>query len=299
VNSTAINKLLSLAADQCELVTIQQAGKLGITPPMMRAATKRGWLRRLRRGVYVSAAAGPATLRPMMAATLAAGPDAVVSHATAAMIHKFHGIQSDDVELTIPGPCHRSLDGVRLHRSTTLLPDDVEERDGMRITSPIRTLIDIAARYEPPLLGRILDEGTIARAWTAETVLARIDTGARGVVGVSQLRPLLALRVGEGRPDSQLEQRVIRVVKRLAPGYALHHQVVLDGDVIDMDIAWPGLMIDGEVDGLAPRAGSRTKLERTARRENILAKHGWRIVHFTAHMDDQTLIAQIAPLLGF
>ncbi len=155
----------------------------------------------------------------------------------------------------------------------------------------------MAPRWGEPMLGRIIDEGAIARLWKAETIEERIADARRGAAGVTVLRRLLAERLGEGNPDSRLEQRVIRVIKRSVPGYVVHHRVVLDGEVIDMDIAWVTEKIDGEVDGLNTRAVSRTKFERTCRRENILAAHGWRIVHFTAKMDDATIVAQVAPLL--
>ncbi len=233
-----------------------------------------------------------------LAAALAAGPNAVVSHTTAAELHALHGVLARGIDLTIPGTERRNLHGVTIHQSTTLLPEDVRERNGLRLTSPVRTLIDVADRFHDPLLGKIVDEGAITRLWTPEAIGARLNGAGRGIAGVAELRRVLDLRLGEGNPDSPLEQRVIRVVKRVAEGYTLHHREVLDGEVIEMDIAWVPLKIDGEVDGMMTRAMSRTKFERERRRANILAAHGWRIVHFTAKMDDKDIIAQLAPLLG-
>lgn len=293
-----IDQLLALAARQENLITIEQAALQNVTPSMLRAAADRGWLQRQRRSVYVVAGAGPSRWRPVVAAALVAGPKAAVSHSTAAERHKFAGVVSDGIELTIPGRSRTNLQGVTIHRSTTLRDGDVEERDGMRLTTPVRTLIDVADRFEEPLLGSILDEGAIARLWTVDAVSTQLGDAKRGVAGVWPLRQVVAQRLGEGHPHSKLEQRVIRVVKEAAPGYTLHHQVVLNGVVIEMDIAWVAQKLDGEVDGMAVRAVSRTKFEQERRRENILAAHGWRIVHFTAKMDDKTLIAQLAPFLG-
>lgn len=293
---TFIDRLLEITSGQRGLVTIGQAATVGVTLPMLRAAADRGWLHRQRHGVYVAAGVGPSRWRPVLAAALAAGPDAVVSHATAAAAHHFYGIRTDEIELIVPPSSRRNLQGVRIHRST-LPPEDVQHRYEVQITTPGRTLIDISAQVPVSLLERIIDEGAIARMWTAESIMNRIDGHRRGVKGVAELRRLLALRVGEGNPDSKLEQRVVRAVKGVAPGYTLHHQVVLDGEVITMDIAWVDDKIDGEADGMLVRAASRTKFEHSCRRDNILAAHGWRIVHFTAEMDDETLVAQIAPLL--
>jgi hypothetical protein len=298
VDRVVLNRLLAIASAQNCLITGEQAASAGATPAMMGAAVDRGWFRRERRGVFVLAGAPPSRWRPVVAAVLAGGPDVVVSHTTAAAVHHFYGIHADEIELMVPRALRRHLEGVRIHRSATLQPSDVERRNGVAVTSPVRTVIDLAGRFEQPLLGKILDEGAIARLWTAERILARMDDSQRGVAGAADLRVLLAERLGEGNPDSPLERRVVRVLKRVAPGYALHHRVVLDGEVIEMDIAWVDQKIDGEVDGMAVRNGSRNKFERQCRRGNILAAHGWSIVHFTDKMDDRTLIAQVAPLLG-
>ena len=294
----AIDRLLALAATQDSLVTVRQAASLDITPTMLRGALDRGWIDRQRRGVLVVAGARPSRWRPVVAAALAAGPNAVVSHTTAAELHAIHGVLARGIELTIPGTERRNLHGVTIHQTTTLRPEDVRERNGLRVTSPVRTLIDVADRFPDPFLGLIVDEGAIARLWTPEAIFSRLGDISRGVAGASELRRLLDLRLGEGYPDSKLEQRVIRVVKRVAAGYTVHYRVVFDGEVIEMDIAWVAEKIDGEVDGMRTRVMSRAKFEHERRRANILAAHGWRIVHFTDKMDDQTLIAQIAPLLG-
>jgi hypothetical protein len=221
-----------------------------------------------------------------------------VSHTTAAAMHRFHGVLADGIELTVRYPARRGLQGVRIHRSKSLRDEDTQDFHGMRVTTPMRTLLDLADRFHDPLLGLIVDEGALTRLWTPESVAARLGDDRRGVPGITELRRILEPRLGEGNPDSRLEQRVIRVVKRWAPGYTLHHRVVFDGVVIEMDLAWVAEKIDGEVDGMWIRKMSRTKFERERRRENILAAHGWRIVHFTDKMDDETLIAQVAPLLG-
>jgi len=288
----------SFAAHQDSLITVEQAKTVGVSPTMLLAAVKRGWLHRQRLGVYVVAGARPSPWRAVRAALLMAGTGAVVSHTTAAGMHRFHGVMADGIEITVPYPARRALDGVRIHKSKTLRDDDQQNLNGIRVTTPVRTLIDIADRFHDPLLGAIVDEGAIGRLWTAELVSARLGKAKRGVTGAMELRRILAERLGEGNPDSRLEQRVIRMVKRWASGYTIHYRIVLDGVVIEMDIAWVAEKVDGEVDGMRTRALSRTKFERERRRANILAAHGWRIVHFTDKMDEATIFAQLAPLLG-
>jgi predicted transcriptional regulator of viral defense system len=298
VRRDAIDRILAIAAHQDSLITVEQAKTVGVSPTMLLAAVKRGWLYRQRLGVYVVAGARPSPWRAVRAAFLVAGTGAVVSHTTAAALHRFHGVISDGIEITVPYPARRALDGVRIHHSKTLRDVDQQNLNGLRVTTPVRSLIDVAERFHDPLLGSIVDEGAIARLWTAESVSARLGDVRRGVTGATELRRVLAQRLGEGNPDSRLEQRVVRMVKRWTRGYTLHYRIVLDGVVIEMDIAWVTEKVDGEVDGMRTRVVSRTKFERERRRANILAAHGWRIVHFTDKMDEATIFAQLAPLLG-
>jgi len=276
---TIRDQLLALASRQLGVFSVRQAAALGVTNSMLDNAVARGWLYRERLRIYAIAGLPPSRWRPIYAAALAAGPNAAISHTSAAMIHSLYGVASDGIELTMPCGKGRQLDGVRVHRSRTLTKPDLEERRGLLVTNPVRTLIDLAGRFHEPLLGTIVDEGAIGRLWTPGTVMARLDQLGGGMAGQAELRRVLALRLGEGRPDSPLEQRVIRIVKPVFPGFVVHHQVVLDGAVIEMDIAWVREKIDAEVDGMFTRARSRSKFERTALRANILARHGWRIVH--------------------
>jgi hypothetical protein len=206
-----------------------------------------------------------------------------------------YGIVVDHPELMVPWGISRELSGVEIHRSRTLAPGDLQTRRGVLVTTPVRTIVDLAARIHEPLLGTIVDEGTISRLWTPEKIMARLDQLGRGVPGRAELAGVLSRRLGEGQPDSRLEQRIFRIVMPVFPGYTLHHRVMLEGQIFDMDIAWLHERIDGEVDGFAARSGNRSKFESSARRANILSRHGWRVVHLTHQMDGNELIAQLAP----
>ncbi len=293
-----IEQLMALAATQHGVVSTQQASALGVTPAMLRHAVRRGWLTPLRHGVYAVAGLPTSKWQPLMAAALAAGPDAVISHRSAAVIHGFHGLVAGTPELSYRKRGGRRLSGVTIHRPRHLDNDDIEIQRGVRLTVPVRTVIDLAPIVGKELLGRILDEGAITRLWTAERVQARLDQmGSQGRSGTGRLRRQLALRLEEGNPDSRLEQHVIRVLRPHVPPFKVRYADTFDGERIEMDLAWLDLKIDGEVDGMDVRSRSRTKFERDRLRANVLPRHGWRIVHFTSQMDDRTLLDQILPLL--
>lgn len=293
-----IEQLLALAATQHGVVSTRQAMQLGVTPVMLRHAVRRGWLRPLRHGIYAVVGSPPSRWQPLMAAALAAGPDGVISHRSAAVIHRFHGVKAGLPELSYRNRGGRRLTGVTIHRPCDLGGDDIVIQRGVRLTAPVRTVIDLAPSIGDDLLGRILDEGAIKRLWTAEQVLGHLDQmGSRGRPGAARLRRQLLLRLEEGNPDSPLEQRVIRVLRPHVPAFKIHYADTFDGERIEMDLAWLDLKIDGEVDGMDVRSRSRTKFKRERLRQNVLAKYGWRILHFTSDMDDKELVAQIAALL--
>jgi predicted transcriptional regulator of viral defense system len=103
-------QLLAITSIQRGLVTVQQAASVRVTRRMLRAATVAGWLYRERRGVYAVAGAGPSPWRGVLAAALAAGPEAVVSHSTAAAIHRLHGITLGAIELIVPNALTDRMD---------------------------------------------------------------------------------------------------------------------------------------------------------------------------------------------
>lgn len=95
-----------------------------------------------------------------MAAVLACGEGALLSHRSAASLWKLTRPQRGEIHVTVPGHGGRAGHaGVKLHRSTTLTDADLSERDGIPVTSPSRTIIDLArAGMGGRPLERILDE---------------------------------------------------------------------------------------------------------------------------------------------
>lgn len=236
-----------------------------------------------------------------MAAALAAGPFAVISHLAAANIHRFSGIGPSAPELTVPQARRVELSGVRVYRSQRLDPVDTEQRHGVRLTTPVRTVIDIAGSTGDYLLGKILDDGTIRRLWTPEVIACAVDRlGLSGRAGAPGLKRLLDIRMGEGPQDAELEQRVLRALRKrkdIVPDPVVHHRLVLADRVIDMDLAWPQYCIDGEIDGYLAHS-QRSDFDRDRLRANLLEAHGWRLVRWTSVMDDDTIVAQVAPYFG-
>jgi hypothetical protein len=102
----------------------------------------------------------------VVGAALAAGHEAVISHASAAAVHRFEYGATNAIELTVRRSCRSRPPGVVVHRSRDLTPEDLVRKGGVLVTSPCRTLVDLSGRIGPLLTERLLDEGLIARRWT-------------------------------------------------------------------------------------------------------------------------------------
>ncbi len=284
------------AASQRGLFSVAQASAIGVSNAQLLRAESSSAIRRVRRGVYAMAGIALSPWEQIVAAALAAGPDAVISHASAAAVHRFEYVPIGIVELTLPREAHSRPPGVTVHRSTDLAAEDIVERNGVLVTSAQRTLVDLAGRLGPALTEKLLDEGFIERRWTVEQLQDCLSRARQNVPGRAQLRELLALRAEEPNADSVLEIRVFRTLAPLMP-FEVHFSTVLGGRVYVIDAAWPEHRVGAEVVGRAHRVASRSAFDRERRKLNELAAFGWKIAHLTAVMSAEEMIAAVSSLL--
>lgn len=149
--------LADLAAEQWGLVTAAQARAVGVSNQMAARLADQGRLERLAYGVYRVTGAPADQLDGLRAAWLALDPartaaerrqdptPAVVSHrAAAAAVYKYGDLDGDVYEFTTPGRRQSRRSDVRFHRAT-LEPGEWTVVDGLPVTTPVRTIIDLAA----------------------------------------------------------------------------------------------------------------------------------------------------------
>jgi hypothetical protein len=291
-------RLLRMAETQHGVVVDRQARACGISTAMMNQVVAEGWFRPLRDHAFAVTGRPPSRWEDTVAVGLLAGPGAALSHGTAGAIHGLPGLVAPTrPEVTVATPRHPRLAGVVLHRVRHLDPCDLVTQRGVQVTSPARTIVDLASRLEAPLLARVLDEGSIARLWSPADVQACAERrGYQGRRGSEKLRGLLAERLAEPTADSVLELRMIRVLAPFAP-FATQYHLVLDGELIILDIAWPQWRVGAEVDGWWTRSRSRTKFDRDLHRANLLIAHHWQVAHLTSTMDDATIRRDVSRLL--
>lgn len=296
MNNDGFKALAQLAREQRGLFSVAQAAQFGVPRVQLCRAVSTGLLRRSRRGVYAMSGTPPSRWEPVLAAALVAGPGAVISHSSAAAIHGLYAAELRGIELSRVDGAHVRLAGVTVHRHTLLSSEDCLTRHGVAITSPARTLVDVAPRVSPALLERMLDEGCVARVWTVAAVRACVERLPLAAPGRGRVARLLSLRDEAPDADSVLEARVFRALRPLAP-FEHHFLMSVGNSVFNLDVAWPDQKVTAEIIGRAHRVASRSAFERERRKLNALAHDGWRIVHLTAGMSADEMVASVRGLL--
>ncbi len=180
-----------------------------------------------------------------MAAVLACGPDAVLSHGSAAALWGFGIEQGGLIDISVPAGRRSRLHGIRAHRRTEAVLGDALIHYGIPLTSPVRTLIDQATRLRSMQLERAVNEADKLDRVRADVLHASLDE-YRGQPGVAPLRKLLdplAFRLS----DSELEQ-IMRPLARSAGLPAPETKAWVNG--YEVDFFWSELGIVIEADGL-------------------------------------------------
>lgn len=291
-------EVMAIAESQSRVITTSQLASCGISAKAAAELEAEGLLRRIRRGAYAVAGRLATPFEETVAAALLIGPQGAASHRTAAAIHKLPGLLPPTLpELSVPRAYRNKLAGTRIHRVAHLGECDVEQRYGIRVTVPSRTLVDIAGSLNDYRLARLIDEGMIEKRWSIEGLVECLQRSAPGGrPGSRRLHDLLVVRLAEPRADSTLALRVVRALAPFAP-FETEYQLVLGGHVVILDVAWPRWRVVAEVDGWEGRSRSRGKFDWDRRRGNLLAANGWTVTHLTSAMSDDEMRRDVGLLL--
>jgi very-short-patch-repair endonuclease len=259
-----------LATAQHGVVARQQLLALGFSDGSVKRRVRGGRLHLLHRGVYAVGHRSLTVDGRRMAAVMAAGRDAVLSHATAAAAWELRR-NAGAIHVTIPGdPGRRRRTGLRVHRSRTLTPSDTTTHRGIPITTPARTIIDLAHT----LTGRPLEH---ALDLAEQRNLIDFGEFKRRPVPRS-LQAVLSLYAAGATPTrSELEERFLK----LCDDHGISRPNVntrIEGR--EVDFAWPDRRLIVEVDGYAYHR-SPTAFEDDRERDVNLVLAGWRVLRFT------------------
>lgn len=237
--------VVALARRQHGVVTSAQLLNAGVGPNALAAKVDRGWLKRLHRGVYLVGALETPQTKPA-GALLATGPNAALSHRTAATIWGLLPPRAQDpIHITLLNANRRPRQGVTIHRAQAL---DTRTRHGLRLTSPAQTLRDIERSDE------------YERAYNEAQVLRLIPRGQH-----------------DGMTRSEAERELLALIRRA--GLPLPHtNVKVRGH--EVDLYWPAQRLVVEFDGWAYHS-TRAAFERDRLRDADLQLAGERVIRVT------------------
>jgi very-short-patch-repair endonuclease len=179
-----------------------------------------------------------------MAAVLACGAGAVLSHSSAAALMRI-GVAGNDIEVSVPGSSHLVRKGLTIHRRRALRPEDTGWCKRIPVTSPALTLIDMAARHSWRAMERAINEADKYDLITPDELREALDRH-RALEGVARLRRMLDRRTFRLTRE-ELERRFLPLARQAGLPVPLTGRIVNDFEV---DFFWPDLGLVVETDGL-------------------------------------------------
>jgi len=184
-----------------------------------------------------------------MAAVLATGPDAVLSHWSAAALWMIRPSSRAAIDVTTAHKS-RSWDGIRRHHKA-LPPDEVAVEEGIPVTSVPRTIFDLAATEDVDTIASMLRESEHRNLWDRLSLPDLVER-CPGRRGTKKVRLALA-RISEepsGRKRSKLEERFAPFLRRRRlPMPHFNDWIVLGSKRYRVDCHWPGTGQIVELDG--------------------------------------------------
>jgi predicted transcriptional regulator of viral defense system len=273
--------IASLAERQHGLVTLAQLQFLGLSRSAVAKRAREGRLIRIHRGVY-AVGHGRLTVRGhWMAAVLAYGQDAVLSHRSGGALHGVRPDNRPTSDVTVPGRSARSRPRIDVHASTTLTAADVTTIDGIPCTSLARTLLDLAEVVDRRGVERAINQAEVLRIFdlrAVEEVLSR----AAGRRGAGVLRSVLAEYGGPTLTDRELEERFLALCRAaMLPQPEVNAWITFDdGVAYKIDFLWRRERLAVETDGWGSH-GTRQAFDSDRRRDRLLSLAGWTVVRFT------------------
>jgi very-short-patch-repair endonuclease len=210
-----------------------------------------------------------------MAAVLACGPNAALSHGAAGALWVLLMQPRGELEVSVPAAERHRVPGVLVHRRANLRPDAITRRHGIPVTQPICTLVDLAARLTARELEVAVNEADKLGLVDPERLRAALG-GLAGRHGVAALRKLLD-RPTFTLTDSELERRFLPIARRA--GLA-QPRTGCRVNGFKVDFYWPELGLVVETDGLRYH---RTPAQQTRdrQRDQAHAASGLTALRFT------------------
>jgi very-short-patch-repair endonuclease len=276
--------IAALAVAQHDVFGIGQLRQAGLSSRGAQLRVKASRLHRIRTGVYSLVPAELLTREGRwMAAVLACGPRAVLSHRTAAALLGLRPTERTNIDVTVPGRSRTARPGIDIHRSLTLTAADITTENGVPCTSVARTALDLASVSPRRIVERALDQADVMQVFDLKALddqLARNPNHA----GAPLLRAVLQDHyVGSTPTESELEEAFLALVRRLRLPVPEVNRWIDLGDGLPMiraDFVWYEQRVIVETDGQRFHGTTRAA-ERDPLRDQRAMRAGWRPLRTT------------------
>jgi hypothetical protein len=300
--------LAALADEQHAVFGLDQLRELGLGTRAISHRVAASRLHRIHQTVYSLVPKSLLTRDGLyMAAVLACGPGAALSHRSAARLHGIRDYGYTRIEVTVPGRSRRAHLGVVVHRSTTLTEADVTKVNNIPVTTISRTLLDLAELIDQRPLERAFDQAEIVEGLDLHAIndqLARNPTRP----GAKKVRKVLSEHyIGSTPTENDFEEALLALTRALGLPDPRPQFWVDPGDgepPIRVDFAWPEQRIVVETDGRKTH-GTRQAFESDRRRDQRLTAAGWTVIRTTwrqlterAHELKPVLLKLLTPAPG-
>jgi len=279
-----------IAGQQLSLVTAEQLHAAGVRRGAIAARVANESLHRRHRGVYLVGSPVPPPGSVELAALLACGRGALISHRSAAALWGLAAAPAGEVDVSVIGRHCRSRDGINVHFAGQLDQRDRRHHRGIPITAPARTLIEFGARATDDELERAISEARALRLLNDAELEAALQRAGRRD-GTARVREFLRVEHGSGFTRSTAERRMRRLL-----GQSRLPQPVCNGraEGYTVDFLWPNYKVIVEVDGYQFHSHRRA-FERDRRKDQALVAAGYLVVRVTwLQLRDEPLMVAAA-----
>jgi very-short-patch-repair endonuclease len=256
----------------------------------------RGRLHRLHLGVYALGHLAITREGELMAAVLAGGPDALLGLASAGELWKLPLAKGRWIDVIAKSRGSRR--GIRFHRRA-LDPTEVTDHRGIPVTTPERTILDLASQLSVERLEKLIRQAEYDHL-TSPTSLASCLSAHEGARGSKRLRKALERATeSQGVTREELERRFLRFIRRhKLPTPHLNHRIDLPHRTVYADCAWPQSKLIVELDSRKAHA-NRHAFESDRERDRDLLVAGWTTTRVTwrqLHEGEQQLAADLRAI---
>ena len=284
--------ITAIARAQQGSASRQQLLAAGIDRRAIDRRIRSGALIRKHPAVYQLGYANLAKFADETAALLACGPMAMLAGHSATTLWTLRPGTARPIHILVPDEHFgtRGLDGVIVHRSRILEPRDIRTHRDLPVTSPARTVLDVAATLPDRDLGYIVNEG-LTRGLLTEADIYEILRRAGRHPGRHTLTNLMANWTGT-LTESQAQRQLLELIREAGLPLPESEVPLLEYRV---DMLWRDLNLVVEVDGYGAH-GTRSAFERDRRRDARLKTAGFTVIRFTAREIEHDPLAVIAQL---